>query len=41
MTKQQVAVALIAHIAEHLQAKSEQNKSDGESIETNSAEKPT
>jgi phosphopantothenoylcysteine decarboxylase / phosphopantothenate---cysteine ligase len=41
MTKEQVAVALIAHIAEHLQANSEQTNSvDGESIEDNSAEKP-
>jgi phosphopantothenoylcysteine decarboxylase/phosphopantothenate--cysteine ligase len=46
MTKEQVAVALIAHIAEHLQANSLQangeqaNGVDGESIEDNSAEKP-
>jgi phosphopantothenoylcysteine decarboxylase/phosphopantothenate--cysteine ligase len=51
MTKEQVAVALIAHIAEHLQAKNLQAKSlqanseqassvDGENIEDNSAEKP-
>jgi len=46
MTKEQVAVALIAHIAEHLltkslQANSEQaNSVDSESIEDNSAEKP-